>query len=378
MAFQGVSIMDLKKEFVLQAIKDKRNMSHLCNHYNIDRKTGYKWLSRFEQCGPTGLLEHSKRRINQHPNQTQEDITNLIINARKAHPSWGGRKLRKYLENKDIKKLPAASTITDILRRASLIGSPGKETKENWKRFEHEKPNRLWQMDFKGDFAMETGRCFPLTVLDDHSRFALGIKACNNQRNEEVKNNLIEIFECYGMPEQINTDNGSPWGNSCQSRYTKFSVWLMQLGIKVSHSKIYHPQTNGKVERFHRTLKLELLEKNYFRDHKHAQYLFDKWRDCYNLERPHEAIDMDTPISRYSHSYREYTGKLLQPEYRSGDEVRKVNKDGIVKFLGESCFIGRPFSGQTIGIRSSETEGLFGVYFYQQQIAKIDIRGAKK
>lgn len=374
MAFQGVSAMDLKKEFVLQAIKQKRNISFLCDQYNIDRKTGYKWLSRFEQDGIAGLSERSRRRINQHPNKTSKNIEDLIISARKAHPAWGGRKLKRYLENKGVERLPAISTITDILRRANLIGALGKETKKNWKRFEHEQPNRLWQMDFKGDFAMESGRCFPLTVLDDHSRFALGLKSCSNQRNEAVKNNLIKIFELYGMPECINTDNGSPWGNSCQTRYTKFSVWLMQLGIKVSHSRIYHPQTNGKVERFHRTLKLELLKNNYFRDHNHTQCLFDEWRDCYNLERPHEAIDMSTPVSRYRHSHRAYTGKLLQPEYHSEDKVRKVNKDGIIKLLGAPYFIGRPFSEQTIGIRPSETDGMFKVYFYQQHVAKIDLR----
>lgn len=378
MAFQGVSIMDLKREFVLQATKSDRDMTLLCRNYKIDRKTGYKWLNRFKNEGVTGLVERSRKRINIHPRQTAQDIEKQIIELRKIHPAWGGRKLKKYLENHGLNELPATSTITDILRRANLIDPLETEKRETWKRFEHEEPNRLWQMDFKGDFAMESGRCFPLTILDDHSRFAVGLKACSNQRGEGVKSHLIKIFEHYGMPERINTDNGPPWGNGCRARYTKFSAWLIQLGIRVSHSSSYHPQTNGKDERFHRTLKVELLKNNYFRDCIHAQNMFDEWRDCYNLERPHEGIAMETPVTRYQHSYREYTGKLSLPEYAVEDKVRKVNKDGVICFLGNHWLIGNAFSGQQVGIRPGEMDGIFKVYFCHQQVAKIDLRLVKK
>ncbi len=378
MAFQGVSIMDLKREFVLQANKPNRDMTLLCRNYKINRKTGYKWLTRFKKEGVAGLAERSRRRINIHPRQIAQDIEKQIIEARKDHPAWGSRKLKKYLENQGVNGLPATSTITDVLRRANLIDPLETEKRETWKRFEHEQPNQLWQMDFKGDFAMESGRCFPLTVLDDHSRFAIGLKACGNQRGEGVRNHLINIFERYGMPERINTDNGPPWGNSCRARYTKLSAWLIQIGIKTSHSRSYHPQTNGKIERFHRTLKFELLKNRYFRDCEHAQKIFDEWSDCYNLERPHEGNNMETPITRYRHSYREYIGELSLPEYAIEDKVRKVNKDGVICFLGNHWLVGSAFSGKRIGIRPGEIDGIFKVYFCHQQVAKIDLRLAKK
>src|SRR5262249_28011286 len=156
-----------------------------------------------------------------------------------------------------------------------------------YQRFEHDAPNCLWQMDFKGHFATQTARCHPLTVLDDHSRFAVGLQACPDQRTETVKDRLTHIFRRYGLPQRMTRDNGSPWGSDADHRFTPLTVWLMRLDIRVSHSRPYHPQTQGKDERFHKTLGLELLRDRFFRDLAQAQRCFDDWRYVYNLQRPH-------------------------------------------------------------------------------------------
>lgn len=187
--------------------------------------------------------------------------------------------------------VPAASTITDILRRHGRLSEDEASKHKAWTRFEHEAPNQLWQMDFKGHFPMGQGRCHPLTVLDDHSRFSLGLIACSNERTETVQRGLTSLFRRYGLPDRILADNGSPWGSNGEHRYTQLNVWLLRLGIITSHGRSYHPQTQGKEERFHRTLKAELLRWEDFRNLTHCQRLFDAWRNKYNMERPHEALE---------------------------------------------------------------------------------------
>jgi hypothetical protein len=247
-------------------------------------------------------------------------------------------------------------------------------------RFEHEAPNRLWQMDFKGHFPYEQGRCHPLTVLDDHSRFSLGLRACTEETGEVVKTQLINIFRQYGLPERINVDNGNPWGSVFeQTRYTTFNIWLIKQGIQVSHSRPYHPQTNGKEERFHRTLKSELLNNRYFRNLDHIQKEFDQWRDIYNLERPHQAIGMKVPADRYQPSYREYVECIRPYEYAEDYKVQKVDKRGRLFIAHRILFVGKPFASEEVGLRyDREEENLVKIYFRQQLLGEIDLNMINK
>lgn len=294
---------------------------------------------------------------------------------RTKHHAWGGRKIRRRLEDLGYTDLPAPSTITDILRRHGLMDASDEAPHRPFLRFEHEHPNDLWQMDFKGQFRLVRGGwCFPLTVLDDHSRFALGLRACGDQKDSTVQDRLTDIFRRYGLPARIITDNGSPWGCDETHKFTRFSTWLIRLGISVSHGRPRHPQTQGKDERFHRTLKVEVLREQSFRDNEHAQTHFDRWRDVYNLERPHDALGLATPASRYQPSHRPFPECLPAIEYGPGDVIRKVNKDGYFTYQGRTCKISQAFRGHPVALRPTTTDGLLDVFFCHQKVAQIDLR----
>lgn len=368
--------MSLRYEFVLQAQRSGTNLSELCSRYGISRKTGYKWLSRYQKEGVSGLEDHSRARFNQ-THETPKALQEAVINLREKHPAWGGRKLHYALKAQGYPSVPSPSTITELLRKQGYLLAEVPKQKR-YQRFEHEAPNRLWQMDFKGHFAMEQGRCFPLTILDDHSRFSLCLSACANEQYATVKTQLIEVFARYGLPERINTDNGSPWGSGApNARFTRFSVWLIELGVKVSFSRFFHPQTNGKEERFHRSLKEELLAYHYFRNLAHAQHQFDQWRACYNLERPHEALGMQPPISRYRPSYRPYQPAIQPYDYSAEHTVIKVDGRGRLHFKGKTFFVGTAFNACYLGIRPTlEAEDLFDLYYRHQFIQSLSLQNA--
>jgi transposase InsO family protein len=342
MPWKEVTKMSSKKEFVLLAQESGVPFSELCRRYKISRKTGYKLIDRYEEFGESGLEEQSRRPLHS-PNKTSSVIEAEIIKVRTEKPYWGGRKIRAYLLNKGSKEVPLPSTITSILKRHGLINKSASQVLEAPHFFEHELPNDLWQADFKGHFAMREGRCHPLTVLDDHSRYSIGLKACSNERRETVQSHFIELFKEFGLPWRINFDNGSPWGSAHERnfRYTEFTSWLIRLGIRVSFSRPHHPQTNGKDERFHRTLKTELLQFHTFWNLDEAQTKFNKWREEYNLERPHEALQMKPPISRYKPSNRAYPEQLPPIEYPDSDIITTVNAAGNITFLKKKIFIFR-------------------------------------
>ena len=241
------------------------------------------------------------------------------------------------------------------------------------KRFEHERPNQLWQMDFKGHIPVVSGgRCHPLTVLDDHSRFSLGVRACADERTQTVHDHLTSIFSHYGMPNTILVDNGPPWGSDVDQPHPTDS-WLVQLGVRVVHSRPYHPQTLGKLERFHRSLKTELLQGSRYTDLSHCQSSFDGWRDFYNLQRPHHALDLNTPASRYTVSPRPFPETLPTVDYDTDDQVRSVDVNGRISFLGRSFPVGKAFRGKRVALRPTPTDGTWKVFFSVQSIATIDL-----
>jgi len=271
--------VSLRKEFVLIAAQHNGGFAELCRRYRISRKTGYKWLQRAQKSLP---LDDVSRRPRTSPTRTDTEMERRVVELRLKHPVWGARKLRKILERSVLPPLPATSTITDILHRHNLIQNDQSNKHTPWQRFEKSTPNELWQMDFKGHFLTGEGRCSPLTVLDDHSRFALGLRACPDQTAITVQGELIGMFRRHGMPYAILADNGSPWGSSGQGEYTELGVWLLRLGIRLMHGRPYHPQTQGKDERFHRTLQEEVLAWERFLDLSHCQRRFDDFHHVYN------------------------------------------------------------------------------------------------
>ena len=364
--------MSLRREFIGLAIVDGCCMSALCERFEISRKTGYKWLTRFRVEGIEGLADRS-RRPHRLRSPTPEPIEELVLAVRDERPRWGGRKIRRRLQNLGHQDVPAASTITVILHRHGLIDVAESAKRQTLVRFERASPNELWQMDFKGDFKMSNGRrCYPLTVLDDHSRYSIVLQACGNQRRGGVQH-LTVAFNRYGLPQAMLMDNGPPWGVAHVRRgCTCLSVWLMDLDIAVLHGRPYHPQTQGKEERFHRTLKLEVLQGRTFDDLSHTQGRFDPWRTMYNHERPHEALGMGVPASRYQVCSRAYPAVSMPFEYDSTFEVRKVDREGRIVFHNHEYYVGKAFSLKRVGIRSSGVDGEWAVYYRTFRVSTLD------
>jgi transposase InsO family protein len=373
MPWNEVSIVSLRLEFVTLASAEGANVRELCRRYGISPQAAYKWIDRFRVGGAAALADRP-RRPDRSPARTPATIEAEVLRLRDAHPAWGGRKLRARLIALGTPGVPAASTITAVLRRHGRL-DPAATPATAFVRFEHDAPNRLWQMDFKGHFATASGRCHPLTVLDDHSRFALGLVACGDEQDGTVRGHLRGLFRRYGLPERMLCDNGPPWGTvGSGQRYSGLGVWLLRLGVGVSHGRAYHPQTQGKEERFHRTLKAEVLQGRTFEDLPACQLRFDPWREVYNHERPHEALAMAVPASRYRPSGRPFPEVLPVWEYGPTDAVRKVASDGTISFKGRPFDLGKAFRGEHVAVRPTVVDGVFNVFFGVHEVAQADLR----
>ena len=372
MPFMECSIVSQREEFCRLALTSGIGVRGLCRRFGIGPTTAYKWLARYRASGLEGLADRSRRpRVS--PSRTPAELEARVVELRQAHPVWGGRKLRRLLEREGLTP-PAGSTITEILRRHGLLDGPGAGEARAFVRFEHPEPNDLWQMDFKGHFALGRGRCHPLTLLDDHSRYALEIGACADEQDTTVRPRLERLFRRYGLPRRILADNGSPWGTSSLGRHTRLTVWLLDLGIRTSHGRPYHPQTQGKEERFHRTLKAEVLNVRSFRGLEEAQQGFDAWRAIYNSYRPHEAIGLEVPASRYQASPREMPAAIVPPEYEPQAQVRKVDDGGHIHFKGRKLGFSKAFAGRAVALRATKSDGLFELCYRHHVLAQVDLR----
>jgi transposase InsO family protein len=373
MPWKEATKVSLRLEFVKSALEDDVNMRALCRRYGISPTTGYKWLDRYLREGITGL-ENRSRRPHTSPHRTPEEMEQRVLAVRDKHPDWGGRKISRRLRNLGVLGAPPPSTITEILRRHGRLDPEESRKHRPYKRFEAEKPNDLWQMDFKGHFALnDGGRCHPLTILDDHSRFCIGLRACGNEQRATVKEQLRAIFRSYGLPERLLVDNGPPWGTGFTGRFTRLGVWLVRAGVTVVHTGHYRPQTIGKDERFHRTLGSEVISRQVIQDLPHAQRCFDPWRDVYNYERPHEAIELEVPASRYRKSPRPFPETLPPVVYNRHDIVRNVGSNGRISYRNRLFRVGKALRGQPVVLKPTENDGILDVYFISQKITQIDL-----
>lgn len=376
MPWRTCDAMELKRDFVELACREGANVRGLCRRFGISAPTGYKWLAR-HRLGE-GLGERS-RRPERSPGRTSAEMEGKIVAARAEHPAWGGRKLKRWLENRGETGVPAAGTITGVLRRHGLLGEPAGPSGGGWRRFERETPNELWQIDYKGWIPVASGgRCHPLTMLDDHSRYNLLLEACRGETFRELRPLLEGAFARHGLPRALLCDNGAPWGNS-EGHFTACEAWLLRLGVEVLHGRPRHPQTQGKEERFHRTLKAELLSRaTEWRDLGHCGESFARWREIYNHERPHEALGGAVPASRYRTSERVMPKRVPEAGewYGGSDVVKRVKSKGEITFRNVFWNIGAAFRGQEVALRQTG-EQRWEVYYCWKKIGVAD-QGARQ
>ena len=368
------TMQDERLELVRMVEQGSLSLSEACRRAGVSRTCGHKWLRRFRAQGVEGLADHS-RCPKVSPAKTDAALESQVLLLRQAHPAWGGRKLYHSLLRQGVSAPPCPSTITAILRRHGLLDARESLKHQAYTRFEREHPNSLWQMDFKGHVPCPSGRCHPLTVLDDCSRYALVLDACANETTQTVMQSLTRAFERYGLPWQMLMDNGAPWGHDHSHPFTPLGAWLIRLGIQVLHGRPYHPQTQGKEERFHRSFKAELLGNSVPWELPQCQQHFDAWRDLYNWQRPHEALAMAVPGERYIPSARAFPDHLPPIEYAPGDHIRKVGTNGKIAFQGQSYRVPKAFVSLPVALRPQpDYDGVYDVYFCQQKIATIDLK----
>lgn len=369
MPWEERTVVMIREEVLALACAPGANLAELCRRMGISRKTLYKWQAVQRR---TGRVDDRSRRPHHSPQKTTDAMEQRIVALRDAHPCWGGRKLYHVLRAEGVTDVPRPSTITDVLQRRERIPAPARPV-HAWQRFEAPAPNALWQMDFKGHFPAAAGRCHPLTILDDHSRFNLCLAACADEQAATVQANLYAVFSRYGIPDAMLMDNGPPWGASAAESYTHLTAWLIRVGITVLHGRPYHPQTQGKDERFHRTLNDEVVRRRPTWHSLHElQEAFDAWRHVYNTRRPHESLGDAPPASRYVPSPRTMPPVLPSIEYGADDTVRQVRGNGRVKFRGREHFVSTAFSGLPVALRPVD-DGVWHVYFCHQRVATIDL-----
>ena len=367
MPWECRTVEDQRKEFA-QAAMCCSNFSSLCREFGITRRTGRKWVERYES-GET--LADRSRRPHRTPTRTAEEVERLVIATRTENPGWGAKTIHNVLMREGHINLPCVKTVNNILNRYGCISPEESQKRQPFTRFEKEKCNVMWQTDFKGEFRMgDNNYCYPLTILDDHSRFSLRIAPRLSTANVVIPA-FLEVFREYGIPDSILSDNGAQF-SGFKKGYTQFERWLMDLDILPIHGRIKHPQTQGKIERFHRTMKQELLNHTQIDDIEDAQSKFDIWRDKYNNIRPHEALGMKTPGEVYEPSQRQFVENIKKYEYGGEHHVIKVNSWGYVRFDKWQIYLSETMIDQYIEFRPSPDGETFIACYRNFKIAEFD------
>jgi putative transposase len=355
--------MSQREEFIRLVHQRRHPITELCIAFGISEKTGYKWLSRFHREGVSGLADRSHV-PHLAPHQISPRVRREITRMREAHQTWGPRKLRAALARRSPQiTWPAPSTIGELLRREGLIHAtrrrrrvPAGAPLDSGLTIAHS-PNDVWTTDFKGEFRLGPGPyCFPLTVLDAQSRYFLGCTALLSTATAPVKVVFTRLFEEFGLPEVIRSDNGVPFASSPSlGRLSTLSVWWIRLGIRPERIAPGHPQQNGQHERMHKTLKAEATRppSTSLRD---QQSRFDHFRREYNTLRPHEALGQREPASLYTPSQRDFPSRLSPLEYPPHLELRTVGGNGMVAWCGKKFWLTRALEGEVIGLEETEEE----------------------
>lgn len=365
MPWKDRTVEKLREEFV-EAAKSCSNFSALCREYGITRKSGYEWVKRSEN---GEMLCDRSHKPHSFPNKTSFDVEAEILKIRYENPEWGAKTILKIMENNGYTVLPCARTINNILQRNNCISEIESLKRKEFVRFQKEHCNELWQADFKGDFGLTDGtRCYPLDIIDDCSRFCLRAEGKPNTLG--VIQSFEDTFREYGMPKAILTDNGAQFAGPHKG-ISRFERWLMDLDIIPIHSRPMHPQTQGKIERFHRTMKNELLKYNDFQNISDAIQGLDSWKKKYNEVRPHEALGMKCPADVYISSPRKYPEHISDYEYSGAYSLIKVNNWGYLRFDSVRVFLSESMADTKLEVRKAEND-IFAVCYRNFRIAEID------
>jgi len=368
--------MKERMRFVADAERGLYSMSELCERYGISRRTGYKWLDRYETDGPAGLAERS-RAPHHCPHRIDAVTAAGIVEARRQHPSWGPRKLLAWLEERRPgQDWPAASTVGDLLKGRGLVQP--RRRRRHWQHpgaptITSAAPNDLWTTDFKGQFPTRDGAyCFPLTIVDHHSRYLLACAALLSVRTDDTRAIFERVFDEVGLPVAIQSDNGTPFCSTGLHGLSALNVWWMRLGIRPVRIEPSHPEQNGAHERMHRTLKAETTRPP-AANRIGQQRKFEAFRYTYNHERPHEALGQEPPARRWHPSRREYPRALPTLDYPGHHLVRLVGSAGTIAFRGRQVFLSRALEDQSVGLEESG-DGVWSVYFAKFLLGKFTER----
>jgi transposase InsO family protein len=368
--------MEEKLRFIFEYEQRHRSMRELCARYEISRETGYVWVRRYREMGPSGLVERSRAAL-RHQNQTPAEIEEMVLELREAHMNWGPRKLKRVLERDEPgRKWPAKSTIGEMLKRSGLVVGRKKRrrTAPYSEPLAHANgPNQVWCADFKGWFRTGDGdRIDPLTITDAHSRFLLKCQAVEKTDTKRVQAIFEAAFREYGLPVGIRTDNGAPFASLAVGGLSRLAVWWMKLGIQTERIEAGHPEQNGRHERMHRTLKQETAMPA-ARNRRAQQQSFDRFRQEYNQLRPHEVLEMQTPSAVYELSPRSFPARVPEPEYGDEMEVRYVKHQGMFRWKKQDVFLSEVLWGEPVGLLP-EDDRWYTIYFCRFPLARFDSR----
>jgi transposase InsO family protein len=373
MPWLETDVREQRMQFVVQATAAEANLSAVCRRFGISRTTGYRWLDRYRRAGSLVALAERSRRPRRSPQRTSAARTARIVALRREY-GWAGRKLHVLLAAEGMPCSPA--TIDRIIRREGLV-DPRESHRPALKRFERAAPNELWQMDFKGQYPVGAGQwCFPLSVLDDHSRYAVGLFAMASTEGTPVYTALRGCFERYGLPVAMLVDHGTPWWSTSNGHgLTTLSVALIAQGIDLIYSGVRHPQTQGKVERFHRTLGRRLRQWGVPSAFAAFPAHLDRFRVEYNEIRPHEATQLTPPATRYTASPRPYVADPPPWVYPEGLEVRRVDHAGCISESGRRYFVCQALATHRVGCQRFDQRLL--VRYRHLYIREIDLQSGR-
>ena len=377
MSWRHTDPMKERLAFIAELQRGERTMSELCSVFGVSRKTGYKWMARHQEEGVCGLADRS-RAPHQHPNALDTEVAKQLLELRGRHPDWGPVKLLDWLAPRAPQlKLPVPSTVAELLKRHGLIKSSARHRRSvpyGAPFVQANAPNELWSADFKGQFRVHDGHlCYPLTISDAASRYLLCCRGLGRPTFVQTRPWFERVFRCYGLPAAMRTDNGAPFASTALGGLTRLSLWWLKLGIVPERIRAGRPEQNGRHERMHGTLKRACPVRSTLFAQQRA---LNEFRRTYNTERPHQALNGQTPHSHYQSSPRPYPHKLPELSYPAGYVVRRVSPAGNVGFLGCRWYVAGVLRGESIGLYPIDNE-VWRVYAGALAIGILDARGKR-